>query len=55
MIFVSTIEKKGFKALFQDGKARLIPRGSSSKGIVLGIRVHGLYKMTGKPMDHGKK
>lgn len=49
------IEKKGFDVLFQDGKTRLIPRGFSSDGIVLGFRVHGLYRLTGKPMDHGKK
>lgn len=55
MISVSMIEKKGFEVLFQDGKERLKPRGSSSNGIVLGVRVHGLYRLTGKFMDHGKK
>lgn len=47
-------EKKGFEVLFQDGKTRLRPRGSSSAGIMLGVREHGLYRLTGKPMDHEK-
>jgi hypothetical protein len=34
MISVSMIEKKGFEVLFQDGKARLRPRGSSSNGVL---------------------
>lgn len=55
MIFVSMIERKGFEVLFQDGKARLKPRGSNSDGIVLEVREHGLYKLTGKPVDNGKK
>lgn len=55
MISVLMIENKGFEILFQDGKARLKPRGSSSTGIILGVREHGLYRLTSKPMDHGKK
>jgi len=55
MIFVPVIEKKGFEVLFHDGKARLRPRGSSSAGIMIGVREHGLYRLTGKPIDHGKK
>ena len=35
MIFVSMMEKKGFEVLFQDGKARLRPRGSSSMVLCL--------------------
>lgn len=38
VISVLMIEKKGFGVLFQDGKARLRLRGSSSNGIVLGVR-----------------
>ena len=53
--FVSMMERKGFEVLFQDGKARLRPRGSKSDGIVLRVREHGLYRLTGKPEDHGKK
>ena len=49
------MEKKGFEVLFQDGKAKLRPKGSKSDGIVLGVREHGLYRLTGKPMDHEKK
>ena len=55
VISVSMIERKGFEVLFQDGKTRLRPRGSRSYGIVLGVREHGLYRLTGKTMDHGKK
>ena len=54
-IFVSMIERKGFEVLFQDRKARLSPIGSKSDGIVLGVREHGLYRLTSKPMGHGKK
>ena len=52
MTFVSMTEMKGFKVLFQDGKERLVPRVSSSVGIMLGVREHGLYRLTGNPMDH---
>ena len=55
VISVSVIKKKGFEVLFYDRKARLRPRGSSSDGIVLGVRENGLYRLTGKLMDHGKK
>lgn len=55
MIVVLMIEKKGFKFLFQYGKARLRPRGSSSAVIFLGVRENGLYRMIGKPINHGKK
>ena len=55
VIFVSMMERKGFEVLFQDGKARLEPRGSNFDGIVLGVREHGLYRLTGKLEDHGKK
>lgn len=55
MISISMIEKKGLEVLLQDVKARLRPRGSSSTGIVLGVREHGLYTLMGKPIDHGKK
>jgi len=41
--------------LFQDGKVRLRPKGSSSTGIGLRFREHGLYRLMGKPMDHGKE
>jgi len=49
------IKKKGFDVLFQDGKERIRPIVSSSMGIVLGVRENGLYKLTGKPIDHEKK
>lgn len=55
VLFFSMIKNKGFEVLLQDGKATLRPRGSSSVGIVLGVRQNGLYMLTGKPMDHGKK
>ena len=49
------IEWKGFEVLFQDGKTRLRPRGSKSDVIVLRVREHGLYRLMGKLVDHGKK
>lgn len=49
VIFVSMIKKKGFEALFQNGKARLRPGGYSSASIMLGVREHGLYRLTRKP------
>jgi len=55
MISISMIERKGFEVLFQDGKARLSPRGSKFDGIVLEVREHSLYRLMGKPVDHGKK
>jgi len=55
VIYVLMIKKKWVEVLLQDGKARLMPRGSSSAGIVLRIREHGLYRLMGKPMDYGKK
>jgi len=55
VIFVSMIERKGFEVLLEDGKARLRPRGSKSNGVVLRVREHGFYKLTSKPVDHGKK
>ena len=55
MISVSMIERKGFEVLFQDRKARLSPIGSKSARIVLGGREHGLYRLTSKPLGHGKK
>jgi len=55
VMYVSAIKQKGFEVLFQGGKARLRPRGSSSAGVVIGVREHGLYRKTGKPIDHGKK
>ena len=55
LLFVSMMERKGFEVLFQDGKARLKTRGSKSNGIVLGVRENGLYKLTTKLEDHGKK
>lgn len=55
VISILMIEKKGFEVLFHDGKARLRPRGSSSAGIVLGVREHGLYRLMGRPMDHEKQ
>jgi hypothetical protein len=54
-MYVSTIEQKGFEELFQGGKARLGPKGSSSVGVVFSSREHGLYRLTGKPIDHEKK
>jgi len=55
VIFVLMFERKGFEVLFQNGKVRLRPKGSMSDGIVLGVREHGLYRLTGKPVDHIKK
>ena len=55
VISISMIERKGFEVLFQNGKVRLRPRGSKSDGIVPGVREHGLYRLTAKPKDHGKK
>lgn len=44
-----------FDVIFQDGKAKLKPKGSSSGGVVIGVRKHGLYRLTGKPIDHEKQ
>ena len=55
VISLSVIERKGFEVLSQDGKARLRPRGSSFAGIMRGVRDYGLYTLTCKPIDHGKK
>ena len=55
VISISIIQRKGFEVLFQDGKARIRTRGSKPDGIVLRVREHGLYKLTTKPVDHGKK
>lgn len=55
VISILMIKKKGFEVLFHDGKARLRPRGSSFAGIVLGVREYGLYRLTGRPMDHEKQ
>ena len=55
VISISMMERKGLEVLFQDRKARLGHRGSKSDGIVLGVRKHGLYRLTSKPVDHGKK
>jgi hypothetical protein len=51
VLSVSMIEKKGFDVAFQDGKALINPRGSSSdKAIVLGVRERNLYRLKGQPM-----
>ena len=55
VISISMIERKGFEVFFQDGKARLRPICSKYDGIVLGFRDHGIYRLTGKLVDHGKK
>ena len=55
VIFVWMMGRKGFEVLFQDGKARLKPKGSKSNVVVLGIREHGFYRLTRNPVDHGKK
>ena len=49
------IERKGFEVLCLDGKERLWPRCSKSDGLILRVREHGLYRLTGKPMDHEKQ
>jgi len=38
MISDLAIKKKGFEILFQDGKARLKTKGSSSIGVMIGIK-----------------
>ena len=55
VIFVSMMERNWFEFLFQDGKEKIEPRGSKSDAIVLRVREHGLYRLTGKPKDHRKK
>jgi len=55
MLSISMMERNGFEVLFQAGKARLKTRGSSSDGIMLGVRENGLYRLTRKPKDHIKK
>lgn len=55
VLSISMMERKGFKGLFQDGKAIIINRGSKSDGIVLGVRENDLYRLKGKPEDHIKK
>jgi hypothetical protein len=51
VLSVSTIEKKGFDVLFQDGQALIKPRGSSSDTTtVLGVRESNLYRLKGQPM-----
>lgn len=54
MLFISVIETKEFEVIFQDGKARLRPRGFISIGVVIGVREHGLRWMMGKLIDHEK-
>jgi hypothetical protein len=51
VLSVSTIEKKGFDIVFQDGHALIKPRGSSSDTtLILGVRESNLYRLKGKPM-----
>jgi hypothetical protein len=51
VISISMIEKKGFDVAFQDGKALIMPIGSSSdKAIVFGVRERNLYRIKGQPM-----
>jgi hypothetical protein len=48
VLSVSTIKKKGFDALFQDGQALIKPRGSSSDTTtVLRVRESNLYRIKG--------
>jgi hypothetical protein len=51
VLSVSTIEKKGFDVVFQDGRVLIMPRGSSSDTtMVLGVRESNLYMLKDQPM-----
>jgi hypothetical protein len=51
VLSISTIEKKGFGILFQDGHVLIKPIGSSlDTTTVLGVRESNLYKLKGQPM-----
>jgi hypothetical protein len=51
VLSISTIEKKGFHIVFQDGKMMIKPRGSSLDiTIVLDIRERNLYRIKGHPL-----
>jgi hypothetical protein len=49
VLLVSTIEKKGFDVVFQDGQVLIKPKGSST-ATVLGVRESNLYRLKGQPM-----
>lgn len=49
------IKQKGFDVIFQDGKAKLRPKGSNSTRVAIEVREHGLYRLIGKPVDHEKQ
>jgi hypothetical protein len=51
VLSVSTIEKKGFDIMFQDGQVLIKPRGSiSDTTMVLGVIKRNLYRINGQPM-----
>ena len=47
--------ERGLTSCSRMGRQDLGPEALASNGIVLGVREHGLYRLTGKPVDHGKK
>jgi hypothetical protein len=52
VLSVSTIEKKVFDVLFQDGQALVKTRGSRSDiAVDLGVKESNLYKLKGQPMQ----
>jgi hypothetical protein len=52
LLSVSTIEKKGFDATFQDENVLIKPRGSRlHTSMVLGFRENNLYRLKGQPMQ----
>lgn len=51
---ISVIKLKGFKVIFRDEKVMLRPKGSNSIGAMIGVKEHGLFRLTGKTIDQGK-
>ncbi len=49
------IKAKGFEVMLQDGKTILRPRGSKFTGVVIGVKKHGIYRLTRNPINQGKK
>lgn len=52
LVSISTLEDKGFKVAFINGKVRAWPRGSSLKDVFAwGSRIEGLYKVNRRPIQ----
>lgn len=52
LLFISTLEDKGFRVIFMDGKALLWPKdGDMSSTVMIGVREGGLYRLLGHPIQ----